>query len=237
VDPRHRLVTTKYNPARTWTPENAVGIGGAYLCVYGMEGPGGYQFVGRTVQMWNAWKQTRDFERPYLLRFFDRIRFHEVSAEELLELREEFPRGRYTLRVEHGVFSLGDHHRFLASIAAENATWLAHRNRAFEEERRHWASLPVADSGGDGWMEPAEVTLPEGCDAVRSPVTASVWNVSVESGQRVEAGQRLMVVEAMKMEVAVVAPSAGEVVEVLCKPGNMVVAGQPLALLRTDARV
>ena len=40
VDPRHRLVTTKYNPARTWTPENAVGIGGAYLCIYGMEGPG-----------------------------------------------------------------------------------------------------------------------------------------------------------------------------------------------------
>jgi len=39
LDPRHRLVTTKYNPARTWTPENAVGIGGAYLCVYGMEGP------------------------------------------------------------------------------------------------------------------------------------------------------------------------------------------------------
>ena len=54
VDPRHRLVTTKYNPARTWTPENAVGIGGAYMCVYGMEGPGGYQFVGRTLQMWNT---------------------------------------------------------------------------------------------------------------------------------------------------------------------------------------
>ena len=33
VDPRHRLVTTKYNPARTWTPPNAVGIGGAFLCV------------------------------------------------------------------------------------------------------------------------------------------------------------------------------------------------------------
>ncbi|WP_460200310.1 urea carboxylase, partial [Scytonema sp. NUACC21] len=60
LDPRHRLVTTKYNPARTWTPENAVGIGGAYLCVYGMEGPGGYQFVGRTVQMWNRSKQTAD---------------------------------------------------------------------------------------------------------------------------------------------------------------------------------
>jgi Allophanate hydrolase subunit 1 len=33
LDPRHRLVTTKYNPARTWTAENSVGIGGAYMCV------------------------------------------------------------------------------------------------------------------------------------------------------------------------------------------------------------
>ena len=32
-------MTTKYNPARTWTAENSVGIGGSYLCVYGMEGP------------------------------------------------------------------------------------------------------------------------------------------------------------------------------------------------------
>ena len=61
LDPRHRLVTTKYNPARTWTPENAVGIGGAYLCVYGMEGPGGYQFVGRTVQMWNRYRRPPTF--------------------------------------------------------------------------------------------------------------------------------------------------------------------------------
>jgi urea carboxylase len=62
VDPRHRMVTTKYNPARPWTPENAVGIGGAYLCVYGMEGPGGYQFVGRTIQMWNPLKETEYFK-------------------------------------------------------------------------------------------------------------------------------------------------------------------------------
>ena len=77
LDPRHRLVTTKYNPARTWTPENAVGIGGAYLCVYGMEGPGGYQFVGRTVQVWNTLPHDRGLPRrkPYLLRFFDQIRF------------------------------------------------------------------------------------------------------------------------------------------------------------------
>ena len=75
IDPRHRLVTTKYNPARTWTPDNVVGIGGAYLCIYGMEGPGGYQLFGRTCQMWNNYRVTDAFEEdePWLLRFFDRI--------------------------------------------------------------------------------------------------------------------------------------------------------------------
>lgn len=45
VDPRHRLVVPKYNPARTVTPEGAVGIGGCYMCIYPMESPGGYQLV------------------------------------------------------------------------------------------------------------------------------------------------------------------------------------------------
>ena len=97
LDPRHRLVTTKYNPARTWTPENAVGIGGSYLCVYGMEGPGGYQFVGRTLQMWNRWRKTPEFKQPWLLRFFDQIRFFPVGEQELLDIRERFPRGGYRL--------------------------------------------------------------------------------------------------------------------------------------------
>ncbi len=51
--------------------ENAVGIGGAYLCIYGMEGPGGYQFVGRTTQVGNHRHPLRaagcDPEHPWLL--------------------------------------------------------------------------------------------------------------------------------------------------------------------------
>ena len=100
LDPRHRLVTTKYNPARTWTPENAVGIGGAYLCIYGMEGPGGYQFVGRTVPVWSRHRPFRQTtpERPWLLRFFDQIRFHPVGADELLDLRADMVAGRGEVR-------------------------------------------------------------------------------------------------------------------------------------------
>ena len=111
LDPRHRLVTTKYNPARTWTPENAVGIGGAYLCVYGMEGPGGYQFVGRTVPVWSRYgaaPRTSSPTTPWLLRFFDRIRWYPVEADELLDLRAEATRGRLDLRIEDGVFSRAD---------------------------------------------------------------------------------------------------------------------------------
>jgi len=108
LDPRQRLVTTKYNPARTWTPENAVGIGGAYMCVYGMEGPGGYQFVGRTSQMWSRYRKNPDFEQdmPWLLRFFDQIKFYEVSESELMHMREDFKAGRLKLRIEDGVLNL-----------------------------------------------------------------------------------------------------------------------------------
>src|ERR1700709_2909113 len=86
VDPRHRLVTTKYNPARPWTPPNVVGIGGAYMCIYGMEGPGGYQLFGRTIQVWNTWRQTGAFTEgnPWLQRVLAQGRFFPVTAEALV---------------------------------------------------------------------------------------------------------------------------------------------------------
>ncbi|HEV8550637.1 MAG TPA: urea carboxylase, partial [Polyangiaceae bacterium] len=141
VDPRHRLVTTKYNPARTWTPENAVGIGGAYLCIYGMEGPGGYQFVGRTLQMYNRFRTTRDFSarEPWLLRFFDQIRFFPVSAEELLEMREAFPYGRCEVEMGEETFSLADYQRFLARESESIAAFKRTQGDAFEAERLRWA--------------------------------------------------------------------------------------------------
>jgi urea carboxylase len=141
IDPRHRLVTTKYNPARTWTPENAVGIGGAYLCIYGMEGPGGYQFVGRTVPMWNKVRTTEHFEpgRPWLLRFFDQIRFFEVTHEELMVWREGLIAGTKTLRIEETTFRMEEYRRFLASIDKEARAFKARQQAAFDAERDRWA--------------------------------------------------------------------------------------------------
>ncbi|MGV0808330.1 5-oxoprolinase/urea amidolyase family protein [Mycolicibacterium setense] len=144
LDPRHRLVTTKYNPARTWTPENAVGIGGAYLCIYGMEGPGGYQFVGRTTQIWNhrhpLTAQGFEPEHPWLLRFFDRIQWYPVSAEELLDLRADMAAGRGHVEISDGTFSLAEHEQFLAANAEDIAATRTTMEDARAEERKRWSA-------------------------------------------------------------------------------------------------
>ena len=142
VDPRHRLITTKYNPARTWTPENAVGIGGAYLCIYGMEGPGGYQFVGRTVQVWSR----RPSPTPWLLRFFDRIHWYPVDADTLLEMRAEGDAGRLEVEIEEGEFALAEHEAMLAREADSIAAFRARQQAAFAVERQAWARAGEFDS-------------------------------------------------------------------------------------------
>ncbi|HSB95027.1 MAG TPA: urea carboxylase, partial [Spongiibacteraceae bacterium] len=183
LDPRHRLVTTKYNPARTWTAENSVGIGGSYMCVYGMEGPGGYQFIGRTLQMWNRYHRTAEFSQPWLLRFFDQIRFFEVSADELVQIRHDFPRGNYPLRIEQTRFRLADYRGFLASHNDEIEQFTQTREQAFAQELQRWrdsgqlhfdsAPLDVADNG-------AQQALPEGCSAVDSHVAGNIWQLLVK---------------------------------------------------------
>ncbi|RXZ30998.1 urea carboxylase [Oxalobacteraceae bacterium CAVE-383] len=240
VDPRHRLVTTKYNPARTWTPENAVGIGGAYMCVYGMEGPGGYQFVGRTLQMWNRWRDAASgalaFEagKPWLLRFFDRIRFYPVGEEELLQIRRDFPAGRYPLRIEDGEFSMRQYSEFLDANAEDIGRFKTRQQDSFEAERERWRVQGQAE-----YIDETEIAapaadafdMPEGASAICTQVPGSVWKVLVAEGDVVAEGDTLLVVESMKMEFAVTAPGAGRVLRIRCAEGNAVGAGQEVAVL------
>ncbi|MFF3872085.1 5-oxoprolinase/urea amidolyase family protein [Streptomyces sp. NPDC001978] len=240
LDPRHRLVTTKYNPARTWTAENSVGIGGAYLCIYGMEGPGGYQFVGRTTQVWSPWQQRGAFEpgAPWLLRFFDRIRWYPVSADELLGLRADIISGRFVPRIEEGTFSLAEYEAFLAEHAASIAEFRARQRTAFAAERDAWEAageFTRAEVAAAPAATPAEVTVPEGGHLVEAEFAASVWQVNVSPGDEVQAGQPLLALEAMKMESRVHAPVAGVVTEILASPGDQVEAGTALIVLAPAA--
>jgi urea carboxylase len=237
LDPRHRLVTTKYNPARTWTPENAVGIGGAYLCVYGMEGPGGYQFVGRTVQMWNRYRQTRAFcdGKRWLLRFFDQLRFYPVSAQQLELMRADFPYGRFELRIEPTTLRLRDYRRFLADNAASIAAFKGRQQSAFEAERERWREQGMNDApDSDASTAPpaGAGSIPEGCIAIHAPVTGSIWQIRAAVGSNVPAGDALLLIESMKTEIAVHADQGGTIVELRCQRGQPVTAGDTLAVLR-----
>jgi urea carboxylase len=240
VDPRHRLVTTKYNPARTWTPENAVGIGGAYLCVYGMEGPGGYQFVGRTLQMWNRWRQTADFTdgKPWLLRFFDQVRFFPVSEAELLKIREDFPLGRYQLKIEETTFSLREYNQFLSDNNESITAFKTQQQDSFDAERERWRESGQAEYASDLTVAEAapdsELDLPENGRAIASHVAGNVWKVEVEDGSLVKQGDTLVIVESMKMEFAVMAPCDGRIHKVFCREGGQVSAGQDLLVLVSE---
>ena len=234
LDPRHRLVTTKYNPARTWTAENSVGIGGAYLCIYGMEGPGGYQLFGRTLQVWNRYRSTPAFERPWLLRFFDQIRFFEVSSEELTDMREAFPRGRYDVKIDDGVFDLDEYQSWLSAYHSEISAFTTRRTAAFNEELAQWRERGLlhfeADGQADGPKHDGESEqLPEGVVPVSAPVTGSVWSLECEQGQTVAAGDPIMTVESMKTEFPVLAPASGRVLELRVAEGKMVRSGDVVA--------
>jgi urea carboxylase len=234
LDPRHRLVTTKYNPARTWTAENSVGIGGAYMCVYGMEGPGGYQFVGRTLQMWNRYREVEAFGgKPWLLRFFDQIRFYPVSADELLKIRRDFPLGRYPLRIEQSELCLADYQAFLAREADGIAAFRQQQQAAFNAERERWiASGQAHFESEEVAVEPGDDTpLGVGQHAVESHIAGNLWQVQVEEGASVKAGDILVILESMKMEIPLTAPRDGVVKEVRVQPGSPVRAGQRVVVM------
>ncbi len=235
VDPRHRLVTTKYNPARTWTPENAVGIGGAYMCVYGMEGPGGYQFVGRTIQMWNRWNQTVDFKdgKPWLLRFFDQIRFYEVEADELLQMREDFPHGKFQLNIAEQTFRLKDYNQFLTNEADSINAFKAKQQAAFDEERERWIATGQANYSNEIESTVADEALdvPVGSRAFVSHVAGNLWQIKFKVGDLVNEGDVVVVIESMKMEISVTATCSGRVTQILCSEGMSVTAGQNLIVI------
>ncbi|WP_293777595.1 urea carboxylase [uncultured Oxalicibacterium sp.] len=240
VDPRHRLVTTKYNPARTWTPENAVGIGGAYLCVYGMEGPGGYQFVGRTIQMWNRYRQTASFRdgKPWLLRFFDQIRFYEVDEETLLEHRRDFPLGRFDVRIEETTFSLADYNRFLSDEQSSISTFKQKQQAAFEAERERWRVSGQAEFVGEeaASSNAAPVDLPPGSRYLSAVVPGSVWKIVKQVGETVAEGETIAILESMKMEIPLVAHEGGVLTEWLVGEGTPVAGGQHLAVLQESVQ-
>jgi len=78
------------------------------------------------------------------------------------------------------------------------------------------------------FVDPAEAVA---SGSLLAPMPGTVVSVAVEAGQQVEAGQPVLVLEAMKMQHTVSAPYAGVVTEIDVKPGAQVAAGEVLAVV------
>ena len=235
IDPRHRLMTSKYNPARTYTAEGTVGIGGVYMCIYGMDSPGGYQLVGRTLPIWNKHLKNSQFHsgEPWLLKFFDQVRYYPVSEEKLTEMRDAFRHGHLQVEISEEPFRLAEHRQFLKNNEQEIADFNARRDVAFREEVARWQDEDAAvESALMG--SKADIGEVDG-HLISAEISGNVWKLLVEEGSQVSEGQPLVIVEAMKMEFEIVANASGKVTGLHCQPGSIINAGDPVLVIDPKA--
>lgn len=76
---------------------------------------------------------------------------------------------------------------------------------------------------------PTETPLPSGGGSgVPAPITGMIKEVLVNAGERISAGERVMMMEAMKMDIEVLAPASGTVAQVFVAAGDSVRENQPL---------
>lgn len=117
MDPRCKMIVPKYNPPRIWTPEGAVGIGGACLFTYTTATGGGYQLFGRTIPTFQlAMKHPQFKDSPFLYHpSGDRLKFVEVSEKEILNIYEHVhDKTDYVYQIEESEIVVKDYVKFLA---------------------------------------------------------------------------------------------------------------------------
>lgn len=231
IDPRHRLLSSKYNPARTFTAEGTVGIGGMYMCIYGMDSPGGYQLVGRTIPIWNKFKQNPQFgDQQWFLRFFDQIKYFPVSEAELLQWRSDFEHGQVKIDIEETVFDYAAYLHLLESEKHSIELFRTQQQQAFAREVSLWKDLAT---------EPTNTALVQEQEAdyadyqpLNASMTGNIWKVLIEQGQYVKKGDTIAIIEAMKMELPVYAANDGMIKAVVCKAGQTVRSGDALVYMQ-----
>lgn len=117
MDPRCKMNVPKYNPPRLWTPEGAVGIGGACLFTYTTPCGGGYQLFGRTIPTFQFDMKHPQFKNgPFLYRpSGDRIRFVETTEKEILDIYGHVhDKTDYKYDIEEGRIVVKEYLDFLA---------------------------------------------------------------------------------------------------------------------------
>lgn len=119
----------------------------------------------------------------------------------------------YEVEVEHGKAVLLDEYEALAPAPAS------------AEPAPVAQQQPVAAA-----PPPAPVNLAAG-ETVSAPMPGNIIRVDIKEGDKVKAGQVLVILEAMKMENEIVAPIDGTVAQIVTSKGAVVETGSPLVII------
>lgn len=246
VDPRQRMNAPKMNPSRVFTPEGTVGWAGSCMSIYPVDSPGGYQMTGRTVPCFDYYAQKPGFNKPWIFRDFDILTYYQVSEQELDRLLGLFRAGKFSFKYEDIEFDMADHNRLLqattdevnkirAKQAKAQEKMTKAENESFERWQKEKAEQQVDESTVEKLLDNPQIT------SVEAPVDANVWKVEVKEGDTVGEGSVVVILEAMKLEIAVKTPESAlaagatlRVEKLLVKPGDTVIAGGHIALLKTE---
>ncbi|KAJ1708618.1 hypothetical protein G4B11_001102 [Aspergillus flavus] len=242
VDPRQRMNCPKMNPSRVYTPAGSVSWGGSCMALYNVDSPGGYQMTGMTIPGVDILGSKKGYtpDRPWLFEEFDQITFYRVSEEEYEKELALFNSGRYEYQWEEVIFDMAEHNKLLHDTKEEVAAIRARQRKAQDEMDKleaelleHWAKekaekgVPV--DAIENLLKDPQI-LP-----IEAPLNANIWKVEVKQGDKLDEGQIVVILEAMKLEIAVRTElhAAGATVEkVLVQPGDSIEAGKPLILVR-----
>ena len=90
-------------------------------------------------------------------------------------------------------------------------------------------AAPVAAAPAAAAAAPA-VSVAAG-EVVKSPMPGNILKINVSLGQKVNEGDALLILEAMKMENEVVAPKSGTIAQIIVSKGAVVETGAPLIVI------
>lgn len=129
---------------------------------------------------------------------------------------------------------MADYLAFLEDNADSIDAFTHSRQRAFRDELNYWkdAGLLEFEANPASVDSDQMVDIPDGCVPVYSQVSGCVWQMCIQPSDCVDSGQTLMVLESMKMEIAINTPIAGELQTLLVAEGQQINAGQLVAVVR-----
>ncbi len=92
-------------------------------------------------------------------------------------------------------------------------------------------SSPISAMPSAAPAPPQTSTPPAGAGSIITPIPGQIVSITVSLGEQVRTGQKLLVLEAMKLENSITATMDGTVSEILIAEGDVVNQGQPLIIL------